>query len=129
MCYTCSYTLILLLDHNRSGFFYTCLQKVAASSKAGYDALQKTCKSVQMQTNLLYPDVPINSTRVKAQHDNIHEYSAKIIPAPYKSVCTPLKSTGDGNCLYRYICRILCTRIMIKLHPRYLRPFHTSLEI
>ena len=73
MCYTCSYTLILLLDHNRSGFFYTCLQKVAAFSKAGYDALQKTCKSVQMQTNLLYPDVPINSTRVKAQHDNIHE--------------------------------------------------------
>ena len=86
---------------NRREFFDKWLAKLRREASHGYDALATSCSELQSLISH-YPEVPFlkNISKLNSQIEDNH--SKAFLPGSCKHL-TPLTTTADGNCLYRYV--------------------------
>lgn len=121
-------------NHVRLNFFKESLARLRTASN-DFDSLQRQAVVEQKLYNSQYPDVAIVNN-LAFDDEMVHSYSQSIWPSDIKPILVPLKTEGDGNCLYRAVS-LMCsgseshhmelrarTTCELVLHP----DFYVSLE-
>ena len=85
----------------RSPFFLRVLQELKEAGKNGYGELQAKCYKLETTIASQYPSLPFMDVN-QLLHLPQDRYSKRLMPSDVRDMI-PLKSVGDGNCLYRLI--------------------------
>lgn len=90
---------------SRREFFDRWLAKLRKEASHGYDALATSCSELQSLISH-YAEVPLLKDISKLNTRNEDSHSKAFLPGSCKHL-TPLTTTADGNCLYRYVVYII----------------------
>lgn len=101
------------------GAYFVSLQNVLQrESSRGYAALHACCKQLQLNFQDKYPDIPSLNNAFVLQSQDVDRISQCLLP-PDCAHLTPLKTTGDGNCLYRWVWHA-CLGFSTNMSTRYI---------
>ena len=87
---------------SRREFFDWWLAKLRKEASHGYDALAASCSQLQSLILSHYAEVPLLKDTSQFNNHNEDSHSKAFLPGSCKHL-TPLTTTADGNCLYRYV--------------------------
>ena len=91
---------------SRREVFDRWLAKLRKEASHGYDALATSC--LQLQSLISHcAEVPLLKDVSKLNNRIEDSHSKAFLPGSWKHL-TPLTTTADGNCLYRYASILYC---------------------
>ena len=92
---------------SRIQFFDDALRRLRKASQQGFYSLQSQAFLELTGFQQSYPNIPLQRN-LHFSYNQIHAYSQSIWPRDTSKALVPLKSKGDGNCLYRSVS-LLCS--------------------
>ena len=88
------------LSSERVSYFVSLQNLLQRESSKGYAALHACCKHLQSDFEDKYPNIPSLDNISMLQNRDVDQVSQCLLP-PDCTHLIPLKTIGDGNCLYR----------------------------
>lgn len=92
---------------SRIQFFDDALRRLRKASQQGFYSLQSQAFLELTGFQQSYPNIPLQRN-LHFSYNQIHAYSQSIWPRDASKALIPLKSKGNGNCLYRSVS-LLCS--------------------
>ena len=89
-------------DTKRREFFHRHLENLSIAASQGYDALAASSKELQPLITSSYPHVPLLKDVSVLLNLKEDRHSKSLLPRDCVHLM-PIKTVGDGNCLYRYM--------------------------